>query len=181
MAALTAPGRALRLDEATWQRLAAMATPAGAGLVLMGAYLVLAFDRFGFQAFIEVRASARMLLIGLYGWAWLVGGAWVIARMAFSYTGSASRLAPLMAHAYVPLLLLALFIQFVSVAANISGLAFWLALFAGGFWMPAMLVAAAGTATGLGRRSAIVVAGVPYLVWVVVVGRPLWLQMEHLL
>ena len=81
----------------------------------------------------------------------------------------------------MPLLLLVVFIQFVSVALNLTGIAVWLAVFAGPFWMPAMLGSAAVAATALDlRRATLAVAG-PYLAWLAVVGRSLWIQLEHLL
>jgi len=178
---MTVAARALRLDDSTWRRMAAMATPAGAGLIVGGAYLVFAFDRFGMQGFFEIRATIRMMLTGLYGWLWLVGASWVIARFAFGYQGPPSRLGPLMGHAHLPLLLLAVFIQFVSIALTATGPAFWLAVFTGVFWMPAMLVSATMSAAGLSLRQAAVAAGVSYLGWALVVGRSLWTQLEHLL
>ncbi|MCP4245854.1 MAG: hypothetical protein GY778_02290 [bacterium] len=178
---MTVAARALRLDDSTWRRMAAMATLAGAGLIVGGAYLVFAFDRFGMQGFFEIRATVRMMLTGLYGWLWLVGASWAIARFAFGYLGSPGRLGPLMGHAHLPLLLLAVFIQFVSIALTTTGLALWLALFTGLFWMPAMLVSATMSATDLPLWRAGVAAGVPYLAWALVVGRSFWTQLEHLL
>ena len=158
-----------------------MATPAGAGLVVLGAYLVFAFDRFGIEGFFEPRATVRMMLTGLYGWLWLIAGTWAIARSTFGSVGPTTRLAPLMGHAHLPLLLLAMFIQFVSVALNLLGIAWWLALFTGVFWLPAMLVSAVATATGLDWRRAVIAVTAPYVAWLLVVGRSLWTQLEHLL
>ncbi len=178
---MTAAARALRLDGSTWRRLLAMATPAGAGLVVLGAYLVFAFDRLGVQGVLEPRASVRMMLTGLYGWLWLVGAGWAIARLAFGYPGSPARLAALIGHAHLPLLLVAVSIQFVAVALNVTGIVLWFALFSVAFWMPAMLVLAAVTAANLHLRQALVTVGLPYLTWLLVVGRTLWIQLEHLL
>lgn len=149
--------------------------------MVLGAYLVFAFDRFGTAAFFEPRAAVRMMLIGFYGWMWLVGAMWLIARAAFGSTGSPSPLVPLVGHAHLPLLVLAVFIQFTSGFAGGTGPGFWLALFAGGLWMPAMLVAAASNFARLTLPQSLVAGGLPYLVWVVVVGRILWTQLEHLL
>ncbi len=178
---MTVAARALRLDGSTWRRLSAMATPAGAGLIVFGTYLVLAFDRFGMQGFFEVRATVRMVLTGFYGWLWLAGATWAIARFLFRYLGAPGQLPSLFGHAHLPLLLLAVFIQFVSITLNVTGIAFWLSLFAGAFWMPAMLISATATSTTLSLRQAAVAAGLPYLGWVLVVGRTLWIQLEHLL
>lgn len=158
-----------------------MATPGGSALIVLGAYLVFAFDRFGLQGLFEPRATTRMLLVGLYGWLWLTGATWLIARLAFDHAVSPGRLVPLIGQAHLPLLLLAVFIQFSTVALGGTNIGYWLALFAGSFWMPAMLVAATASATGLPTRKAIVAAGVPYLSWALVVGRWFWTRLEHLL
>ena len=55
------------------------------------------------------------------------------------------------------------------------------ALFAGLFWMPALLVAATSQAFAINRRRALAVVVGPYLVWVLVVGRSLHTQIGHLL
>lgn len=178
---MTAAARALRLDRSTWRRMEAAVSPAGAGLIVMAAYVMVAFDRFGMQAVLEVRAVARVMLVGFYGWVWLVGATWVIVRSAFGFLGSPARLAPLMGHAHLPLLLLAVLIQFGSVALNFTGVAVWPAVFAGLFWMPAMLVSATATIADLNFRAATVAVTGPYLVWLALVGRSLWTQLEHLL
>jgi len=173
--------RALRLDGSTWRRISAMATPAGAALVVFGAYVVLAFDRFGLQGFFEFRATTRLVLTGLYGWMWLVAGTWLIARFAFGWLGSARLIVPLFGHAHLPLLLVAVLIQFSSVALSLTAPALWLAVFAGAFWLPAMLVVATRNVANLTLGQSMLAAGVPYGAWAAVVGRTLWRQLGHLL
>jgi hypothetical protein len=177
---VTVAARALRLDQPTWHRLSLMATPAGGGLIVLGAYLMFAFDRFGWPDF-ALRPTARLMLTGLYGWMALAGASWIIARFVFGFRPSLSVVLRLTGHAHLPLLLVAVLIQLVAVALNRTGLALWPALFSGAFWMPAMLISATRSATELSLRQAMVAAGVPYLAWVVVVGRPLWILLEHLL
>ena len=77
-----APVRALRLDDSTWSRMAASGSLGAAALMVGGAYLVLAFDRFGVQGFVETRAMVRFLLTGFYGWLGLAGGAAIVAAIA---------------------------------------------------------------------------------------------------
>ena len=79
------------------------------------------------------------------------------------------------------LVVLAVAIQVVSVALRLSGPALLLAVFVGLFWMPALLVAATSQAFAIDRRRAVGVAIVPYLIWVLVVGRSLYTQIGHLL
>ena len=177
----TAVSRALRVDDSTWRRLSATATPAGAGLIVLGTYLVFAFDRFGMQGFFEPRATVRVMLTGLYGWLWLVGATWLIIRFVFGYAGPVVSLVPLFGHAHLPLLLVAVFIQLVSVTLDFTSVARWVALFAGVLWMPAMLGAAARNVGGLTLGQSMVAAAIPYLVWALVVGRTQWTQLGHLL
>ena len=177
---MTVAARALRLDEPTWRGLSVWATPVGAGLVVLSAYLVFAFDRFGWPDF-AVRPTVRLMLTGLYGWIGLAAASWLIARRVFASSGAASMLIRLTGHAHLPLLFVAVFIQVVSVTLDISNMARWPALFAGLFWMPAMLVNALAVSSGLDRPRAALAVAVPYLVWVAVVGRLLWRHLHHLL
>ena len=177
---MTVAARALRLDEDRWRWLADEATPGGAALVVLGAYLVFAFDRFGWPDF-ALRPTTRLVLTGFYGWLWLAGASWVVTRIAFAGRTSLTSFVRLTGHAHLPLLLLAAFIQFVSVMLNATNVARWPALFVGAFWVPALLVNAVSAASGLGRGRASLAVGVPYLVWAAVVGRLLWRQLGHLL
>lgn len=178
---MTVVARALRLDGSTWRRVSAMATPAGAGLMVLGAFLVLAFDRFGVQGILEPRATVRMGLTGFYGWMWLSGAIWLSARLAFGHRGPLRPLVPLVGHAHLPLLLVAVFIQFVSVTLDLTGPAWWFAVFVGLFWMPGMLVAAVRNLVSATLLRAVAITLIPYVVWVLVVGRTLWTQVGHLL
>ncbi len=180
MAAVNQAARVLRLDEGTWRWLDADASVRGAGLVVIGAYLILAFDRFGWpdSAF---RATTRTLLVGLYGWLWLAVVPWIVVRMTTTSRAPLSDYMRLTGHAHLPLLLVAILVFVLPVSLGVSGIALWPALFAGVVWMPAMLVNAVATAAGVSRRSAALPALVPYVVWAAVAGRWLWRQIGHLL
>ena len=181
MAALTSTARVLRFDTSAWQRLVKTGTLAGAGLVVAGAYLLLAFDRFGIQGFVEARATTRLLLSGLYGWLGLAVGTWLVARLAWQEQRPFEPVLRLFGHAHVPLLFVAVAIQFVSVALRLTDVVLWLALFVVFVWMPAQLLAATEISLGLEKRqSALAVLG-PYVAWLLVVGRWLETQFGHLL
>lgn len=181
MGAMTAVvSRTLRLDDATWRRVSAVATTQGAALLVLGSYLVLALSRFGMQGLFEPRAAVRMLLTGAYGWMWLVGATWAIARVGFRSPIAVRSLFPVIGHAHLPLLLVAIFIQFVSVSLAVLGPARWAAVLAA-VWIPAMLIAATRNATRLSLRDSVVAAGLPYVAWAAVVGRTMWIRVEHLL
>ena len=84
-------------------------------LLAMGTYAVFVFDRFGMQVMTAPRGAVRMLLIGFYGWLWLAGAAWVIARFR---TGRAQSFAVgfrVAGYAHLPLMLVAIAIQIFSI------------------------------------------------------------------
>ncbi len=181
MAALTSTARMFRFDTARWRRMATTSTLAGAGLVVSGTYLLLAFDRFGIQGFVEARATARLLLTGLYGWLGLAVASWLVARLAWQQRPPFGLVMRLFGHAHVPLLVVAVAIQFLSVGLRLSGVVLWPALFAVLVWMPAQLIIAAEVSFSLEKpRAALTVLG-PYVAWVLIVGRLLETQLGHLL
>ncbi len=50
-------------------------------LVVIGAWVVLAWNRLGPQALLNPRALTRFALVGLYGWLGLALGLWLMARL----------------------------------------------------------------------------------------------------
>ena len=172
--------RTLRLDDFRWYWLESESTRVGSSAIVVGTFLLLAFDRFGWPDF-AWRATMRFLLIGFYGWLGLSLVMFVLVRLAFRQSGSLPTLIRLVAHAHLPLLFVGVVIQVAGVALDVTGVARWPALFAGLFWMPAMLTAAVCAWTDLRRHQAALAAAVPYLVWAAAVGRHLWFQLEHLL
>lgn len=181
MAALTSLGRVLRLDLTAWERLAKAGTLAGAVLVVAGTYLLLAFDRFGIQGFVEARATTRMVLTGVYGWLGLSFGSWLTARVVWQVRAPFELVLRLFGHAHLALLVVAVAIQFLSVTLRLSDVVIWLALFAVFVWMPLQLVAAAQVALGLTRGYAMLVLATPFVAWLLIVGRWLETQFSHLL
>lgn len=178
---MTAAARLLRFDRSTWERYQTGTSLAWAVIVAVGAYFILAFDRFGIQGAFEPRATVRMLLIGFYGWLWLAGASWLVGRLAFGARAPLGTVFRLYGYAHLPLMLSAITIQVVSVAFQILGPALVISLFAGLFWMPALLVAATRQAFDLDSARAIMVVIGPYAVWLLVVGRLLFTHLGHLL
>lgn len=181
MATLTSTARLLRLDADTWRNLASTGSFAGAALVAIGAYALLAFDRFGVQGVTDPRATVRLLLVGFYGWLWLGGAAWLIARFALPSGAAFPVVLRLYGNAHLPIVIVGIAIQIFAIVAQMLGPALVVAGFAFAFWMPAMLVGATRELFGLDTRRAVIVIGGPYLVWVVIVGRWLTTQLGHLL
>jgi hypothetical protein len=178
---MTPVARTLRFDHDTWRSYQSQASLGWAFVVAMGAYAILAFDRFGVQGVTAPRGTVRLLLTGFYGWLWLAAAAWVIGRFVLGADTPFATVFRLYGYAHLPLVILAVVIQVFSVAFRASGPALLVALFAGVFWMPALLVAATSQAFAIDRRRALAVVAAPYLVWLLVVGRSLYIQVGHLL
>lgn len=178
---MTVVMRALRLDDVTWARLAAVASTASASLMVIGAYALLAFDRFGVQGVIEPRGAVRMLLAGFYGWMGLAAGSWLIARRVYGGPAPFLPVVRLFGHAHLPLLLIGITIQVAAGWLQVLGPGLAVGIFGLAVWMPALLVTAVATALDLDRRSAAFVVAGPYLVWLAVVGRYLESLLGHLL
>lgn len=180
MATMTPVARVLRLDRGTWLWLDSDASVRGAGFMVIGTYLILAFGRFGWPDF-AVRATTRMLLVGFYGWMGLAVAAWLAVRLAGSKPAPFSDFARLTGHAHLPLLLVAVTLLVFPVTFDVGGVGRWPAIFVALFWMPAMLVNAVATGSGWSRWQAAGPAIVAYVVWAAVVGRWLWRMLGHLM
>lgn len=180
MAAVTAAARWLRLDREVWARLATYGRVGSALLVALGAYVVLAFGRFGIQGVLEPKVPVRLILVGLYGWVWLAGASWGVARFAFGVTASPVTVFRLFGHAHMPLLAVAVTIQIASIMLQAFGIAAVVAAFALA-WMLALLVVAARAAFGFDLGRAMLAVAGPFAVWVAVVVRWLETQLGHLL
>lgn len=180
MAAVAAISKVLLVDADSWRvrkEIGGLRSPA---VITIGASAVLAFARFGPQAFVDPRGAVRFILVGFYGWVALSGAIWWLGRRA----GSETAFTPVMGvigRAHMPLLIVAVAIQMASVTLDLLGPARWVAVFAAVVWMPVMLVTASNTAFGfVGARSLRVISG-PYLVWLVTIGGFEYRQLAHLL
>lgn len=172
--------RSLRLDEGTWKWLDHVATGSGAISVALGAYLILAVDRYGWPVDAP-RATVRFVLVGLYGWVWLTVSSFVVVRVAWAVSAPIVGLFRLTGHAHLPLLVLGIVVQVFAVMGGVTGLLVSPALFAGLVWMPAMTASAVRVWGELNLSRAATAVVVPYLVWALIVGRHLWSQLDHLL
>ncbi len=172
--------RMLRLDDFRWYWLESESTGVGSTAMVVGTFLLLAFNRFGWPDF-AIRATTRFVLIGVYGWLWLSVGCFIAVLNASRGPQSFPTLLRLIGHAHLPLLFASVVIQVASVSLDIRGVASWPTVFAGVFWMPAMLTAALCSWADLKPFQAALSMLLPYLVWTATVGRYLWNQLDHLL
>ena len=112
---------------------------------------------------------------------WLTLASTFVARHRSGKTAVFETAFKVFGYAHLPLLLLALTIQVVSVGLQFLGPAWAVALFVVLFWFPALLVGAARTVFGVDTSIALQVISLPYIVWLAVVGGYLYSQLGHLL
>ena len=106
---------------------------------------------------------------------------WLVGRLVLATQAPFATVFRLYGFAHLPLLLLAITIQVVSVALRVLGPSLVVALFGVLVWMPALLVSASRQAFELDIRPAFLVVAGPYLLWLVVIGGVLTAQLGHLL
>ena len=181
MAGVTDAGRILGLNAETWWRRRSGKGLVASFAVAVGAYAVLAFDRFGPQAFFEPRATVRFLLAGLYSCLWLAIGAWVVGRFLLRSDASFETVFRLLGYAHLPLLAAAVVIQVSSVLFRFTAPSLIVVLVVVVLWLPATLVAATRTAFSIATPVALLVVAGPYMLWLLVVGSSLLSQLGHLL
>lgn len=181
MAALSRVAQALRLDPAAWERFSRQKTPFSAGVIAMGAYALVAWDRFGFQALVAPRASARVLLIGFYGWLGLAALSRLVGRRLTGRQVDLIDAIRLYGVAHMPLLAVAVAAQAFGVMFELAGPGRVVAGFAATVWLPGQLLAATRALFGVGSSRAAAIVAVPYLAWVGLVGVQLARQIGHLL
>lgn len=122
-----------------------------------------------------------MMLVGFYGWLFLAGASWLIAR--FRYNADAGFLTAVRLYGFVhlPLMALAVVVQVLSVSLRLFTPAGLLAILVVVVWMPALSIAAGRQAFGLDVDRAALVGLVPYVVWLATAGVWMFGQVGHLL
>lgn len=179
----------LRLTAARWDAIAPD-SPWRAATVVIGAWLIMAWSRFGFQGLTVPRVMVRFVLIGVYGWLGLALVLWVgralVDRLAGGTThgpgvgGSPIRLLQITGLSHQAVLVLGLAVL-IGQAIPIPLVVPALAAFTVVVWIPGALLAATISADGGVRRPSIGVTGLGYLLWLVTAGRYLFDQIEHLI
>ncbi|MEM7326411.1 MAG: hypothetical protein AAF531_25220 [Actinomycetota bacterium] len=197
----------LRLTVDRWAAVA-QASPFRATLTVVGAWLILAWNRFGFQGVEQPRVMIRFALIGVWGWLGLtavIALVVLVLRPLIVAGGDEARAADHVANGTVPrwpdvagrllqvsglshvaLLVLAIAIQ-IGQAVPIPLIVPLLTALVLLAWFPGMLVIATTEAVlrqgrGIARPVTITAVVVPvYVVWLATVGRYLVEQLGHLI
>jgi len=186
---MMAATRSLGLDEAR-RSYVGPASLGSAVIRVVAASLLFALSRFGGLVIDSPRAFTRMTLVGVYGWIGLTAGVWLGAAVLNSVTGQpddAAQPVPLqhsssaIGLAHMPLVILGVVIFAAGGLFELLGPGLVAAVFVLGFWFPAGLVVATRSAYQLSLARAAGVLALPYLVWLVIVGRHLMTQVQHLL
>lgn len=184
----------LRLTTRRWAAIPA-AAPTKAAATVLGAWLVLAWNRFGFQGVDQPRVMARFVLVGVYGWLGFVAVIWLADRLLGS--GAAAnrdrpgsrgidppRLLQLIGLSHLALVVLAVVIQ-IGQAVPIPLIVPAFTVFVLLLWFPGMLLAAVLQAWSTSEEASgpvpAAVTGVAYVFWFLTVGRYLLDQLGHLI
>ncbi|MFQ5556827.1 MAG: hypothetical protein ACE5GB_04880 [Acidimicrobiales bacterium] len=186
---VTSTLRVLGLDRGRWARVGPAAFWPAAALAV-GASALLALNRFGGLVVETPRAFARMTLVGVYGWLGLTLTVWLIGSRGRAqrdhddppwWSGSLQITLVAVGLAHLPLLVLGGVVLVSAGLFRILGPGLIVAIFVLSFWFPAALVTAARHTHRLSLRRAAAVVGMPYLLWLALVGRHLLGQIQHLL
>ena len=184
--------RSLSIVPQAWERVR-RASLAGAAGSALGAWAVMAWNRFGSQGLLAPRAGVRFLLIGFYTWVGLALTLWLGLKLA-SWLTSRSRetaevdkppppslIIQLSGLAHRPLLVVAVVIQLLSLIVPGTGPGGVVAAIGLGLWMPAMLVSGLMWARPQPVLRAALIVALPYLAWLATAGRFLLDRVGHLL
>lgn len=161
----------------------------------LGAWLIMAWSRFGFQGVSAPRAAVRFMLIGFYAWMGLALLLWLASKLIADSNPNSSpspdpapdpvpdpvTLIRLTGLAHRPLVVIGLVLQVTGFFLPTPGVGLVVAVAGLALWMPAMLVGALIWARPRPIVRAAAVVALPYLVWLAVVARFLDSQIGHLL
>lgn len=162
-----------------------------AAAVVIGAWALLAWSRFGFQATSAPRAPVRFVLVGVYGWLGLAVLLWaagrIIGRIAEATTGVApspgatlDSVVRVVGLAHQPILVVAVLAQFLQVLP-LPRLSLAVAVFTFVLWLPGVLGAAVMSLHRLTPSRAALVVIVGYGPWLATAGRYLNERLGHLI
>lgn len=175
--------RPLGLDDRTWHQFG-VESFWPAVLIVGSAAATLAVNRIGGLVFQDFAAFVRLALAVIYGWIAVGTALWLLSGEGIPRThrDSFARMLMLAGFTQGPLLVFGLVALFFTGLFDLQGPGLVTAIFAGGFWFPALMFQAvrhSWRSQPVVRQA--VAAGVIYLAWVVLVGRYLVNQLSHTL
>ena len=190
MASVNTARRLLGLDAQKWARVDIDSPWPAMSLVVIGSILM-SLTRFGGLAFDEPRGFVRLALVMVWGWLGLATAIWLIASRARDTSQASGEPTPppmplhqtiaVVGLAHVPILTLSGVIFVAAGLLQLLGPGRVAAVFVFAFWFPASLTTGLrSTFHGDLVRFAVIVI-VPYAVWLLIVGRHVLEQLNHLL
>lgn len=154
---------------------------------VFGASLVLAFNRFGGLLVNSPQRFAQLLLFGVWGWLLLGAGIWFAGRVVVDRVGSNADQPSLVktltsvGFAHRPVLMLGAVLFISTGLLQITGPGLVVAVIVFGVWFPALLTLSVQHSRYIELQDALMVVVVPYVLWLLIVGRHLVNQVAHLL
>lgn len=158
-----------------------------ATLVVVGSWLLLAWNRFGYQGVETPRTVARFVLVGVYGWLGLVAVLWLlglglnrIATRPVSRPAIGAPLLSVVGLAHLPLLVFGFVLQ-LGQLIPVPFAMFLVTVVVFVLWLPAVLVAAVGSVTSRPWSTSAAHVAPAYAIWLVTVGGFLLSWLGHLI
>ena len=179
----------LRIDKGTWSRISETTLPRRA-LTILAAFALSAWNRFGSQAFLGPRAPVRFILTGIYGWLALSFLVWLVGTrfdndLVGDWWRTLQRTAASVSVAHFPLIILGFYIATLGNFIRNPWPGTVLAVVVFTVWIPTLLARAlqhiVPIELGRDRPKALLAIAVPYLLWLLWIGRFLNQQVGHLL
>ncbi len=173
--------RSLGLDSVTWDRVGPSSLWSATAIVVVASALM-ALNRFGGLVTDAPRPFLRLTLVGVWGWIGLAAGVSITLRRVPSRAPTTLRTTfAVVGLAHVPLLALAGVIFVAAVMFQLLGPGLAMAVIVLAIWFPALLIAGVRHTSHIAVGPAAAVIAAPYGAWLLVVGRHVVGQVEHLL
>ena len=156
-------------------------------LTAVGAWLLLAWLRFGFQGVLAPRAPVQFVLVGFYAWLGLAAGLWLAMVVAAGRTASAEpdarpsarTMVAVTGRAHRPVVIAGVIVLLFSLAPPIPLVGLVVAVVTAA-WMGTVLAGGVRTLTRRSWARSIAVAALPYLLWLAVTIPYLEQRLGHL-